>query len=109
VKGKTGADGCDAGRLKANSNTTKSAPYRAFAEKSQPRVERKGGAAPPPDPFAIGRLGSAWSILGLDSTKKRGLGRCLACGIVREITVVDGIPACDCSGSRLIGGRGQSS
>jgi hypothetical protein len=55
---------------------------------------------PPPDPFEIGRLGSAWSILGLDSTRKRGLGRCLACGIVREITVVDGIPACDCSGSR---------
>ena len=54
----------------------------------------------PPDPFEIGRIGSTWSILSLDSTRKRGLGRCLACGIVREITVVDGIPACGCSGSR---------
>jgi len=69
----------------------------------QPRVNparRPKPIEPDPDPFAIGRIGSAWSVIGLDALKKRGVAKCLACGIVREITVVDGTPLCGCAGSQ---------
>jgi hypothetical protein len=54
---------------------------------------------PQPDPFEIGRLGSTWSIISLDATKKRALARCLGCQQIREISIVDGVPSCGC-GSR---------
>jgi hypothetical protein len=78
------------------------APLQAPVRTPKPRPEPKPAAPAPVDPFEIGRIGSSWSLLKLsDTTGKRGLARCLACGIVREITVVgDDPPSCGCTGSR---------
>jgi hypothetical protein len=41
-----------------------------------------------------------WTIFQTDPTGKRALARCTCCQTVREISVVNGIPSCGCTGSR---------
>jgi hypothetical protein len=94
VKARKCPDACDV-RVKANSSN-QHAPYGAFASKLQTPCPEAGAGPLHPDPFEIGRLGSAWSIISLDATKKRALARCLGCQQIREISIVDGVPSCGC-------------
>jgi hypothetical protein len=57
-------------------------------------------AAPPPDPFAgLERLGN-WALLKSDSVGKRAIAKCVGCGAVHQISIVDGIQSCGCAESR---------
>jgi hypothetical protein len=79
-------------------------PLKPPVRTPKPRPEPKP-AAPPPDPFEIGRIG-LWSLINLDSTKKRALARCTACQTIREIALTDGVPSRGCSGSTRSGAQG---
>jgi hypothetical protein len=78
------------------------APLNRLISLARPKPRPAPAQPDPESVFEIGRIGTAWSILRFsDATKKRALGQCLSCGIVREITVVgDDPPSCGCAGSR---------
>jgi hypothetical protein len=77
-------------------------PLQTSPRLAQPKPKPVPAATPQSaDLFEVGRIGSSWAILGLDSTKKRGLARCLSCSAIREISVVgDSVARCGCGGSR---------
>ena len=70
------------------------APVRSRPAPPKPRPV----APPPPDPFEIGTLGP-WSLYSKDPLGKRALAKCSHCQTVREISLVDGVPACGCAES----------
>jgi hypothetical protein len=90
-----------------NSFTVAYAPVkcRDRVPKPKPWTQPEPKAAPPNDPFIIGRIES-WQILAhTDTLGRRVLARCVHCKAVREISVAnDFVACCGCSRGRTLGG-----